>query len=607
MSPPTFIQVDGLRVELGNGTPIVEDIDLSITRGQIVGLVGESGSGKTTMALALLGYAKRGVGIAAGRIRIGEHEILGRTESAIRSLRGRVVSYVPQDPGSRLDPSFRIEDQIAEMRHSHRTGGSRPLEAREALRRVNLPGDRDFARRFPHQLSGGQQQRIAIAIALVCEPAFVVLDEPATGLDVITQGKILEEVDRLRRETSTTFLYVTHDVAAVAQIADRIAVMYAGRIVEEGPARQILSSPRHPYTLGLVSSVPDHTTPRRLRGIPGVAVGVGERPAGCAFAPRCFQRVSICEAEMPELDEVIELQSVRCFEWQRTPSLALEAPRTLGPRSSEGAPLLTVDSLVAVHTDRSATVVAARNVSFKIKARECLALVGESGSGKTTIARCVAGLHSPTKGQISFDGLPLAPRARQRTREQRRRIQIIFQNPDESLNPRHRIEDTIARPARIFRELSRRDARMEARALLERVRLPVRLADRFPTELSGGERQRVAIARALAARPDLIVCDEITSALDVSVQAAVLELLEALRAEFKLSLLLVSHDLGVVASVADRVAVLANGSICEQGSVENVLRRPSHDYTQKLLAAAPRVTDGAEIDHEAAAAVLRKP
>jgi peptide/nickel transport system ATP-binding protein len=388
-------------------------------------------------------------------------------------------------------------------------------------------------------------------------------------------------------------VYVTHALAVVSAIADRIAGMYAGRIVEEGGAAAILSRPRHPYTRGLVASIPDHVTPRRVTGIPGVAVGVGERPAGCSFAPRCELRVDRCDVEAPPPEPCGERHAVRCFEWRRTAPLVVQPPLgAAGVVQADGTvPLLAVEGLDA----RYGPVVAAEDVSFDLAAGECVALVGESGSGKTTIARCVAGLHEPSAGRVLLDGVPLAAKAGARLRDQRRRIQIVFQNPNDSLNPRHRVGDSIARPARILRGLSPGESRAEVARLLERVRLPARVAARFPRELSGGERQRVAIARALAATPDVIVCDEVTSALDVSVQAAVLDLLAALRAELGLALLFISHDLGVVASVAGRVLVLEGGRVCEQGRVEQVLASPAQEYTRRLLAAAPRLPEPAEV------------
>jgi peptide/nickel transport system ATP-binding protein len=591
VSAERVLSVSDLRVELRSGEPIVEDIVLSVAPGEILGVVGESGSGKTTTALALLGYARPGVRIARGEIALAGERVDGRDEGSLRRLRGRLVSYVPQDPGNALNPALRIGQAIQDMLDEH-AAARRAGSVESALAAVHLPEDSEFRRRFPHQLSGGQQQRVTIAIALVCEPPLVVLDEPTTGLDVVTQARVLAEVDRLRRERGLAIVYVSHDLAVVAQIADRIAVMYAGRIVEEGQAATVLQEPRHPYTRGLIASIPDHVTPRRLRGMPGIAVGVGEHPPGCAFAPRCPQKVARCEAELPPLEESGDARRVRCFEWRRTPPLEhaeLAQPR---PAGVTAAALLAVEGLRAEHGGRFTAVVAASDVSFTLAGGECVALVGESGSGKTTIARCLAGLHPPAAGRILLDGTPLAARARSRSREQRRRIQLVFQNPYDSLNPRHRVADAVARPARVLRDLTSGEAQAEVTGLLERVRLPARIAGRFPGELSGGERQRVAIARALAAQPDVLICDEVTSALDVSVQAAVLEVLAELRADLGVSLVFISHDLGVVASVADRVLVLERGVVCEEGPVGTLLAGPSHPYTRQLIEAAPRLPAG---------------
>ena len=586
------LRVDGLTIELESGETIVDDVSLELEPGEIVGLVGESGSGKTTTALALLGFARRGARIAAGSVEIDGQSLTERGERFARALRGRLVSYVAQDPSSALNPSLRVRDVIGDMLATH--GDDAAASVAGALASVHLPADDEFARRFPHQLSGGQQQRVAIATALVCEPRVVVLDEPTTGLDVVTQGRILGEIDRLRRERGVAVVYVSHDLAVVASIADRIAVMYAGQIVEEGPTPTLVARPRHPYTRGLLASVPDVGQPRRIESIPGVAIGIGERPRGCAFASRCLQRPERAELETPPLESIGGGHRVRCFEWRATPPLEVEE-LPVPPAVRRDASLLEVEGLRAEYGGRLDPVVAVRDVSFDVARSECVALVGESGSGKSTIARCVAGLHAPSAGRVLLEGEALAARAAKRPRDARRRIQIVFQNPNDSLNPRHRVADAIARPARILRDLSARDARAEVARLLERVRLPARLGERYPTELSGGERQRVAIARALAAAPDLIVCDEITSALDVSVQAAVLELLAELRTELRLALLFITHDLGVVASVADRVLVLEHGAVCDTGPVDAILRRPEHDYTRALVAAAPRLPQLSEV------------
>lgn len=585
MAQMPVLTVRDLTVALTSGEPVVSDVSLELDAGQTLGLVGESGSGKTTLALALLGYARRGMRIASGEVEIAGQRIALHDERAARAMRGRLVSHVPQDPTTNLNPSLRIGGAINDILLEHRPDQAGARAVVDALGRVHLPATAAFARRFPHQLSGGQKQRVLIAAALVCEPPLIVLDEPTTGLDVVTQARILEEVRRLHRDRRIAMVYVSHDIAVVSQVADRVAVLYGGLVVEHGTTEQVLSRPRHPYTRGLISSVPDHLAPRRLRGIPGVAVGIDDRPAGCPFAPRCALRVERCTTELPPL-EPFDGRDVRCFEAARTPPAAAEELRQPQGGPAQGL-LLSVEHLTAVHRDGRQTVVAANDVSFTVPRGACVALVGESGSGKTTIARVIAGLHRPSAGRITLDGAELAARAQKRPREQRRRCQIIFQDPYESLNPRRRIGEEIARPARLLRGLSRGEARTEVATLLEQVRLPARLAELFPSELSGGERQRVAIARALAVQPDLLVCDEITSALDVSVQAAVVELLAELRSRLSLSMLFITHNLGVVAAIADYVLILDQGVICEEGPVERVFADPQSPRAVELLKAAP--------------------
>ena len=575
-----------LRVELESGEPVVEDATLTLKPGEVLGLVGESGSGKTTAALALLGYARPGMRIAGGMVTIDGQRLPFGDERALRRLRGSVVSYVPQDPADSLNPALRIGAALRDIVRSNGSKAPGNDDIGGVLSRVRLPDTDDFARRYPHQLSGGQQQRVCIAAALVAEPPLVVLDEPTTGLDVVTQSHILAEIKRVHRERGVSMVYVSHDLAAVAQVADRIAVMYAGRVVEEAPAAELLRRPQHPYTRGLIASVPSHVTPRRLQAMPGVAVGVRERPTGCAFAPRCPQRREHCDSAQPALDQIARDRMVACFEHHRTPPVVVG--ETIVPRQVAGAaPLLVVDGLRAVHRGRGETVIAADDVSFVVNPSECVALVGESGSGKTTIARCVAGLHIPEAGTIELGGERLAARAADRALASRRRCQIVFQNPFDSLNPRRTVGEEVARPARMLRRLTARDADAEVDRLLELVRLPARLRDSHPRELSGGERQRVAIARALAADPNLLICDEITSALDVSVQAAVIDLLSDLRAQLDMSLLFITHDLGVVASLADRVLVLDQGRICEQGAVLDVLANPGSERARELIDSAP--------------------
>jgi peptide/nickel transport system ATP-binding protein len=584
--PSVALTVSHLRAQLAGGGTVVEDFTLELHTGEIVGLVGESGSGKTTSALALLGYTKRGVVLAAGEVRVGDVRLVEAGVS--RGMRGRLISYVPQDPGPALNPSLRVGDAIDEVVRAHRRRGARPTTALEMLRVVGLPATVEFCRRFPHQLSGGQQQRVCIALALACEPSVLVLDEPTTGLDVVTQARILRELERLRDDHDLAMVYVTHDLAVVSRIADRIIVMYAGRVVEHGPAWAILRDPKHPYTRGLLASTPDHIRPPVLEPMPGVAPGVRERPSGCTFAPRCPQRVPACEEAEPSLEPASGDRLVRCIRWRDTPELhaellALEAR----PHADDATiPTLTVEGLWAHHHSRRGTVTAARDVTFAVAQGRCLALVGESGSGKTTIARVIAGLHPASAGEIRLRGQALGP---QRSRDDYRRIQLVFQNPAEALNPRHSIGYQIARPAKLLRRLSKSQVREETEALLELVRLPLGTVRRYPAELSGGERQRVGIARALAAHPDVLICDEITSALDVSVQAAIIDLLRDLQARLNLTIVFITHDLGLVAAVADNVVVLSKGSVCEFGATAEMLYAPRHDYTKQLLASAPSI------------------
>jgi peptide/nickel transport system ATP-binding protein len=579
------LAVENLVVRSQAGATVLKGVSLKVGPGETLGLVGETGSGKTTLAQALLGYARPGLMIVSGSVRVAGTELVGRRERELRSLRGRLVSYVPQDTACALNPAIRVGDQIREMLRAHRVDHDASELVSRLLRRVQLPAERPFERRFPHQLSGGQQQRVAIALALSCAPPLLVLDEPTTGLDVLTQGRILDEIRRLARELDVALVYVSHDLAAVASVADQVAVMYAGNILEQGPTPVVTTRPRHPYTRGLVASVPDHHDPRVLIGIPGVAPDIDYMPPGCLFGPRCEMRIDACENELPALEQIATNHSVRCLRWRDT-GLPAVVPRELSTRKQR-EPLLRVDGLVAQYRTQGLVVTAVSDVSFRVRPGECLALVGESGSGKTTIARCIVGLHPASAGTINFDGEALSPLARSRTREQRRRLQIVFQNPFESLNPRQSVGTQVGWPARTLRGRSRLEAQANATELLERVRLPGRTAGRYPPELSGGERQRVAIARALAAQPDLLICDEITSALDVSVQAAVLDLLNELQNDLDLALLFITHDLGVVGSIADAALVLERGAIVETGDVQTLLRTPAAGYTRRLIEAAP--------------------
>jgi oligopeptide/dipeptide ABC transporter ATP-binding protein len=587
--PSPILRVEGLRVETQAGTEIVQEISLEVGRGEVLSLVGESGCGKTTTALALLGHARPGTRIASGSVWLEGEDVLGMTPQRLRKVRGSRISYVPQDPTSGLSPRHRVGAQIVEALVVHGSGaGAAHAICRELAARVGLPSDREFLRRYPFELSGGQQQRVAIAMALACKPVVVVLDEPTTGLDVTTQAQVLALLRDLGAETGAAFVYVTHDLAVVDNLADRVAVMYSGRIVELGPRGPVLRRPAHPYTTLLICSVPRLAFRQQLVGIAGTAPPPGHRPAGCFFAPRCPLADERCRAEFPPETEVEAAHSVRCWRASELqPAVAARTSRNGRPPARAPA-LLEAEEVSASfgRGPRCRTVL--HGVSLSIRPGECLALVGESGSGKTTLGRCIAGLHRPDSGSVRLNGEPLALWVGDRTQDQRRAIQIVFQNPDRSLNPSETVALAIERPLRLFDQTAPIASRREAAQLLERVRLPVSKLDRYPRELSGGEKQRVAIARALAARPSLLVCDEISSALDVSIQAAIVALLEELRAD-DLALLFITHNLALVNSVASQVLVLEDGEIREHGSTAEVIERPTHVYTRELIAAVPEL------------------
>jgi len=584
------LEVENLRVELeGSGTDIVDEVSFSIAAGEILGLVGESGSGKTTVGLAILGHCRRGARFAGGSVRIAGESILEKPPEVLRALRGKTVSYVPQDPSASLNPAVRVETQLLETLEAHSFGASDEERRRrlgEMLDEVLLPSNREFLRRYPHQLSGGQQQRAALAMAFACRPRVIVLDEPTTGLDVTTQAHVLETVRELCRSHGVAGLYVSHDLAVVAVLADRVAVMYAGRMVEVGPQRQLFRAAAHPYTRNLVQAIPDLSGRYALVGIPGRAPPPGHRPRGCFFEPRCELAVEDCAGSFPPVSTVAPSHAVRC--WRAEDVLA----ESVKERTRAGAAdrkrrgeevLLAVKGVRASHGERQVV----HDVSLDLWPHECLALVGESGSGKTTLARCIAGLHSRYTGEVALRGAVLQPGAAARDRESRRLIQYVFQSPYSSLNPRKTIGQIVSQPIRLFFGADRGRTHRQVGHLLERVALNPALAGRYPDQLSGGERQRVAIARALAAEPSFLVCDEITSALDVSVQAAIVELLGALQREMGLALLFVTHNLALIRTIAQEVAVMSEGRIVEFGAVDSVLESPQAGYTRRLLSDTP--------------------
>ncbi|MFV0308332.1 MAG: ABC transporter ATP-binding protein, partial [Desertimonas sp.] len=583
MSDPV-LQVRGLRLEIAaTGDDIVDEVDITLGPGEILGLVGESGSGKTTVGLSVLNHTRRGVVRRGGRVVIDGTELSELTGRRLRAARGTLVSYVPQDPGSALNPARRIGSMLREVLASHGFGdddAARDHRRREVMRDVLLPDTDEFLRRYPHQLSGGQQQRVGLALAFACRPSVIVLDEPTTGLDVSTQLHVLDTVRRLAAEHSVAAVYVTHDLAVVANLADRVAVMYAGRVVEEGPTERLFANPAHPYTRALTAAAPDMDAERTIIGLGGRAPAPGRRPQGCAFATRCDLADQRCRNEFPAVEPAVATTAgvsgdagsaerppppagnhvVRCFR-------PFEIPERLA--HPDPPPLVSVDVeqpvLSVRHVDAGyggTTIVS--DATFDIHRGECVALVGESGSGKSTLSRSIGGLHREWTGTVMLDGVELARSARQRSVEQRLQVQYVFQNPYSSLHPRRTIGESVARPLRIG-GASAAEARTAVDRTLEQVSLTAAYAPKYPDQLSGGERQRVAIARALVSRPSVLVCDEVTSALDVLVQASIVDMLIDLQRELGLAMLFVTHNLPLVASLAQRVAVMSEGTIVELG------------------------------------------
>ncbi|GAB2175956.1 ABC transporter ATP-binding protein [Dongia sp. agr-C8] len=595
MTPDTILEVRNLSVAYRQGggwSRAVDDVSFALKKGEVFGLVGESGCGKSTVSLQLLGYRHPSMKAEAGQVLFKGQNLLALSRPELDRLRGEKIAFIPQNPTTALNPGIRIGRQVSETMVAH--GRAKDLGGADQvvgkyLKLVGLPVDPGFLRRYPHQLSGGQQQRVCIAMALCCDPDLLVLDEPTTGLDVTTQEQIVSLLIALRARIGLSMLYVTHDLALLSQIADRIGVMYAGKMVEVAPTDMIFTAPKHPYTRGLIGSIPriDFVTAERERPLRSL-LRRGELPAGCPFSPRCDFAQDRCFAEPQRSERTGPDSTVACWRWQEIaplPSEPIEVPSL--PRATGEMPLLSIDKL-DIHYGRGEKAFrAVSDVSFAIRQGEVFALVGESGSGKSTIARAISGLVPPAGGTVALDGRPLAERVNRRSSDERRRIQYIFQNPDASLNPRARVGETIARPLHYFFHLDRAQARRTVAEALADVQLDGSYAARFPDQLSGGERQRVAIARALAAEPSLLLCDEILSALDVSVQASILKLLQKLKAHHAIAMLFISHDLAVVRMLADHVCVLYGGEVMEVGPVERIFASPFHPYTHTLLHAVP--------------------
>ena len=514
--------------------PIVKGVNFKVRRGEVVALIGESGSGKTTISLAALGYCKPGLKFAGGKALLLGEDLTTKTTEELRPIRGESVAYLAQSAAATFNPSILINEQVTEspVLHGTKTRDTADAKALSLYRALELPDPENIGNRYPHQVSGGQLQRLMAAMALCGDPDLLVLDEPTTALDVTTQIEVLKAFKQVIKKEGAAAVYVTHDLAVVAQIADHIVVLYNGEVQEAGPVETIIRKSKHPYT-------------RRLMGAikPLPKAGLGERTKDHG-------------RDAPALE-------------------AIDVDAGYG-RIVDGRP----KSMVL------------RDVNVAIERGKTVGIIGESGCGKSTLARVFAGLLPPCAGEVRLDGDPMEPDLRHRSREDLRRVQFVYQMADTALNPRQRIRDILGRPIELYRGLSGKARTKRINELLEMVELPVQFADRYPHELSGGQKQRISLARALAAEPEVVLCDEVTSALDTIVGANVIELLKSLRRNTGVSFIFISHDLSTVASFADEIVVLYAGRVAEQGPSDQVLSPPYHPYTRLLISSVPEMRTG---------------
>jgi peptide/nickel transport system ATP-binding protein len=610
---PLAIERLTIRYRVPGGTvTALSDVSLSVGKGSTLAVVGESGSGKSTLALAIMGLLASEAQIPAGRILYDGSNLLALSPEAHRRLRGARIALVFQDPFSVLNPSLRIAEQVGEGLVYHKGFSKQAALARatQLLHEVGIAEAAAVASAYPHELSGGMRQRALIAGALAAEPDFLILDEPTTALDVTIEAQILDLLEELKSRRGLSMLFISHNLGVVRRIADEVAVLYAGEVVESGPTAEVFAGPRHPYSKGLLAAIPRlDARPARLAAIPGRLPDLRRLPAGCRFQARCpFAQPSCRE---PQRLAALGARSVRCrraaelavVPWPQTEGPLAKAPRrppleapvvvatddvTKTFSLSRGLAALTFEGWRPVI--RPVKVRAIDGVTLAIRRGEVLGLVGESGSGKTTLGRAILRLVDPDGGKIQIAGVDVTRTPQAGLAAMRRVAQIVFQNPDSSLNPRKTVGEIIARPLQRFAIVPADEVAGRVEALLDRVRLPAHYVDRYPHQMSGGEKQRVGIARAIATEPQFIVCDEPVSALDVSVQAAIVNLLADLRDRLDVAYLLISHDISVVAYLADRIAVMYRGRIVEHGARDAVLAPPHHPYTEALLSAVPSIT-----------------
>jgi len=613
-----ILRIQNLSISYSSGNiehPVLQDINLEIQPNQIYGLVGESGSGKTTLGLSIMRYLSAEGRITSGSIQFASKDLLTLSKSDLRQLWGKEISLVPQDPYSSLNPSLRIGDQLSEIFQVH-NNQSKQESAKQTimwLEKVRLPDPQNLINKYPHELSGGQKQRILVAMALSTQPKLLVLDEPTTSLDVTTEAVVLDLLRNLIRDQGTSVLYITHNLGIVAGLTDRVAVLYAGELVEDSPTEQIYSKPLHPYTIGLLNSVPKLGIDKNnsaLAGIPGQIPSPGEISSGCVFAPRCPVAISICSEERPLLEHPSPDRSVRCFLWQEIQSGKLivhleEKPLPELFPEDEG-PILQLDDLNVEYKTRSSglnsllgrkqSFKAVDKVSLEVTKTHTLGIVGESGSGKSSLALAVMGLVNSSAEKMSLFDIQLPHKLSQRDQTILQKLQMVFQNLDEAFSPYLTVEEILSRPLLNLLGLSKPEAKTQVSELLKMVHLPVKYADRYPRQLSGGEKQRVAIAQAFASSPNLLLADEPVSALDVSVQANILNLLNDLQRDNKTSMIFISHDIAVVTYLADEIAVMYLGQIMQFSDNQDLLLPPYHPYTEALLSAIPVINTN--LDHQ---------
>jgi peptide/nickel transport system ATP-binding protein len=585
----------------GRDRPVLRDVSFRVRRGECYGLVGESGCGKSTLALAAVRYLARNGRVRSGSITIDGRDVLGLNAGELRTLRARTVSMVYQEPGQTLNPAIRVGRQVAEVFEIAGCPRAEAVErAREMLGRVWIADVGSVMERYPHQLSGGMLQRVSIAMALAAEPSLLVLDEPTTALDATVEAEVLDLINAIRDEFGTSLLFISHNLGVIARMCDRVGVLYAGELVEEAAADRVFREPRHPYTVGLLRCVPRRGQRKdrdRLETIPGSLPAPGEMAVGCIFAARCELADERCVGETPMLRSVEDGHAARCHHVDRVDDLLARPPEQLvqdspadgGVRESA----LAARGVSKTFRQSGATVRALADVEIELRRGETLGLVGESGSGKSTLARVLLGLTEPDAGAVvEIGSREVAPTAGRRSWEDMKALQIVFQDPNSALNRRHTAGRTITRVLRKLGGLRGAPLRARLAQLAEEVRLAPRHLSARPAQLSGGLKQRVAIARAFAGDPQVVICDEPTSALDVSVQAAILNLLVELQRREHVTYLFISHDLGVVRYLSDRIAVLYLGRVMEIGAAEDVFSGPHHPYTEALLSAVPSI-DGA--------------